>query len=464
MAHIKESGNGFFYFGKTVSAVANQCLNKKIFFELFNNFTCTASNMIISECSSTSFVIGDSELLPTNGYEFAINITENGVSVNADSERGLVHGFLSLIELIEPCELDVGCEKLAIPVQKIWDKPDLKYRMLHLCFFPEQTVSEIEKLVRVAAMLKCTHVVLEFWGSVRLDSLPEIAWRDKSYSKEEIRPIIKLAGDLGIEMIPMLNHWGHASQSRGKFGKHSVLDQNPRLAHLFNRTGWAWRVDDERVKKLHRSIRLELIELFGDGEFFHIGCDEAVITSDQKPYRDIVAYINEVADELASLGRRTLMWGDMMLLRSRFDQSAKYECNLTDEKIEKIMFDGLSKDIVVVDWQYNATEYPFKTSEHLKNCGFDVIVAPWDDGIKNSVSAVKTADELSLPGVMHTTWHTIYRGMRILHLALRRAWDRDYVWNDENKMYVSALVGKCAPAKSFEDAGWSHKQIGTGIL
>jgi hypothetical protein len=154
----------------------------------------------------------------------------------------------------------------------------------------------------------------------------------------------------------------------------------------------------------------------------------------------------------------------MMLLRSRFDQSAKYECNLTDEKIEKIMFDGLSKDIVVVDWQYNATEHPFKTSEHLKNCGFDVIVAPWDDGIKNSVSAVKTADELSLPGVMHTTWHTIYRGMRILNLALRRAWDRDYVWNDENKMYVSALVGKCAPAKSFEDAGWSHKQIGTGIL
>jgi hypothetical protein len=73
--------------------------------------------MIISECSSTSFVIGDCELLPTNGYEFAINITENGVSVNADSERGLVHGFLSLIELIEPCELDVGCEKLAIPVQ-----------------------------------------------------------------------------------------------------------------------------------------------------------------------------------------------------------------------------------------------------------------------------------------------------------------------------------------------------------
>ena len=464
MSSIKERGDGYFVFGDAVSAAANACLNKEIFFELFNNFTCTASKMSVSECESTSIVIGECELLSIDGYEYAINVTGNGMSVNADTERGLIHGFLSLLELIEPLELEVGKEKLAVAVQRIWDKPDLEYRMIHLCFFPEQSPADIEKYLRVAAMLKCTHVVLELWGSVRLDSLPEIAWRDRSYSKDELRPIIKLARELGIEMIPMFNHWGHASQSRGKFGKHAILDQNPRLAHLFNRTGWAWRIDDERVKNLHKNIRLELIELFGEGEFFHIGCDEAIITSDEKPYIDVVNYVNEVAGELASRGRRTLMWGDMMLLKSRFDKTARYECNLTDEKIEKIMLDGLSRDIVIVDWQYNATEHPFKTSEHLKNCGFDVIVAPWDDGFTNGACAVKTADELSLKGVMHTTWHTLYRGMRPLNLVLRRAWDKNYEWSDDNMMYIGALVGKCAPAKDYESAGWSKVEIGTGIL
>jgi hypothetical protein len=128
------------------------------------------------------------------------------------------------------------------------------------------------------------------------------------------------------------------------------------------------------------------------------------------------------------------------------------------------MLDGLSRDIVIVDWQYNATEHPFKTSEHLKAHGFSVIVAPWDDGFANGACAVKTADELSIKGVMHTTWHTLHRGMRPLNLVLRRAWDKNYEWSDDNMMYIGALVGKCAPARGYENAGWSKKEIGTGIL
>ncbi|MBQ7386545.1 MAG: family 20 glycosylhydrolase [Clostridia bacterium] len=464
MASIKERGEGYFIFGESLAASAHACLNKEIFRELFGNFTCTASNISISECDGTSFSVGECESLPLGEYEYSINVCESGVSVNAECERGLIHGFLALLELIEPLELEAGRVRLGIPVGKTWDAPDLKYRMVHLCFFPEQTPKEIEKYVRVCAMLKCTHIVLELWGTVRLDSLPELAWRDRSYSKDELRPIISLARDLGVEIIPMFNHWGHASQSRGRFGKHTVLDQNPRLAHLFNRTGWAWRIEDARVRELHRNIRAELSELFGDGEFFHIGCDEAIVVDDEKPYAQVVEYINEVAEELRAAGRRTLMWGDMLLLKSRFDKSARYECNVVSESIEKIMLDGLSKDIIIADWQYNATEHPFKTSEHLKNRGFSVIVAPYDESFANGACAVKTANELSLSGVLHTTWHTLWRGMRPLNLVLRRAWDKDYDWNDENIMYVGALVGKVSPARDFESAGWSREQIGTGIV
>ena len=39
------------------------------------------------------------------------------------------------------------------------------------------------------------------------------------------------------EVIPMLNHLGHAAQSRACFGKHVVLDQNRKRALLYEPDG-----------------------------------------------------------------------------------------------------------------------------------------------------------------------------------------------------------------------------------
>ena len=73
----------------------------------------------------------------------------------------------------------------------------------------------------------------------------------------------------------MFNHLGHASASRSSYGRHVVLDQNPRLATLFEPDGWTWCLSNPETLELLRAIRSELIELFGEGGFFHIGCDEA---------------------------------------------------------------------------------------------------------------------------------------------------------------------------------------------
>ena len=88
MASKKEYGQGYFTFGDSVSATAHACLDKAIFFELFNNFSCTASIMRLSVCAETSFIIGECPVLSTDGYEYVINVTESGVSINADTERG----------------------------------------------------------------------------------------------------------------------------------------------------------------------------------------------------------------------------------------------------------------------------------------------------------------------------------------------------------------------------------------
>lgn len=63
--------------------------------------------------------------------------------------------------------------------------------------------------------MKYTHVVLEFWGMLQYDALPEMAWPEKSFSKDQIKPLIQAAHSYGMEVIPMLNHLGHATQSPG---------------------------------------------------------------------------------------------------------------------------------------------------------------------------------------------------------------------------------------------------------
>ena len=67
---------------------------------------------------------------------------------------------------------------------------------------------------------------------LKMDCLAELAW-PFAHTKEEIRPLIEEARALGMEVIPMFNHLGHASANREMYGKHVVLDQNPKLEYLF---------------------------------------------------------------------------------------------------------------------------------------------------------------------------------------------------------------------------------------
>jgi hypothetical protein len=118
---------------------------------------------------------------------------------------------------------------------------------------------------------------MEFWGCLKMDSLKELSWPE-GYTKDEIRPLVEEANALGMEIIPFFQHLGHAALSRmGYSGKHVVLDQNLELDYLYypKSRGWVGIFMSDAVRKLLRSIRRELIDLCGDGEYFHLGCDES---------------------------------------------------------------------------------------------------------------------------------------------------------------------------------------------
>ena len=325
-------------------------------------------------------------------------------------------------------------------------------KAVHFCLFPETGLDLMRKAVKVAVASGYTHIIIEFWGTLRYDCLKELGWKE-AYSKEEIRPLFDYIRENGAEPIPMFNMLGHAAQASVRHGKHVVLDQRPDLADLFEKYGWTWCCSSGRVKELLMKAADELIELCGPGEYFHIGCDEAydLGTCPRCAKRDraelFTEQVNYLAAELKKRGRRAIIWADM-LLPARF-KDAGYTSNYAGDAV-----DALSRDVVVADWQYHVTKAPFETTKYLAGKGFDVVVCPWYDP-ENVAASVATAKECGA-GVMLTTWNKLsdrFENVVLTAEAMRGV----TVGRTPARLMTAAMLRKLDPAGGdYGSAGWGH--------
>jgi hypothetical protein len=261
----------------------------------------------------------------------------------------------------------------------------------------------------------------------------------------------------------MFNHLGHASGSRFKAGKHVVLDQAPEYEELYAPGGWTWDISNPHVEPLQEALRKELCDLMGEGSYFHIGCDEAYnFEFTEENMNAICDYINEISEELEGCGRRAIAWGDMFLhLYPHYDAKSRYAAFSPTPETERYMQDRLSKRVIIADWQYNAAVTPVETTQNLKNAGFDCLFCPWDEREKTADVAINTVKELSLPGILHTTWHTLTSGMSyVTRIALGCFEPIESYAGRELRTPTAALLRRVMPSNGdYEKAGWSHQQV-----
>lgn len=451
---------GSFVFSGVVKAVAHPSLNKDVIKEFWHNFTYGASTLSVEETNELVFTIGDANPLPLDGRAYSLNVTKGGVSISAENESNLVAGLMTLLDRITAVDLDDGTLGSAVECCEIKERPLIKNRMVHFCIFPETGLLNLKRFVRLCGALKYTHIVLEFWGMLKYDCMKELSW-SHGFTKDEIRPIIKEANDLGMEVIPMFNHWGHASSSRLVNAKHVVLDQNPARITYFTPDGWCWDLKKEKVRNLLRSIRKELIELCGDGSYFHIGCDEAYNFSfSEEDMRMICGFLNEVNEELSQVNRRLIIWGDMFLYRYPHYIN-KDNCNARSPETEQFMVGLLDKRILIADWHYTATEAPVESYEVFKKAGFDSVMCPWDRGVTQMLAITETIKQNDLFGLLHTTWHTLTTGMYAVSLAAIECFGSFGTRSRTGlRTHTAELWRKVLPVEGdYEMAGWKIHQI-----
>ncbi len=451
------TGGSFAVPGK-VTAKAPACFDREVIRDFWYGFSCHCSAIAFEETGECVFSIGEAEPLALEGHAYSIHVTPAGVCVAAENEKDLLLGYMTLLDRIEAVDGENDGTAAAIRCCRILESPSIQNRMAHFCVFPETPLWELHKFLRFCAALRYSHVVVEFWGMLKLECMPALAW-PHAFSKEEVCPLFREAEALGLEIVPMFNHWGHAPLSRGMHGKHVVLDQEPSLASYFCANGWCWDVRKPKVRVLMRAIRSELMELCG-GRYFHIGCDEAFgYRIDTQESMDFVcSYLNEIAEELDAQGRRAIVWGDMFLYRHpHYNPRNVYTANAPSPQSEAYMLSKLSKKLILADWQYDVTETPVETSAVFTNAGFDCMICPWDRTPKNVAACVSTAKAGGLAGLIHTTWHTLSAGTPYVALAAVSCFEEAPALNH----YASAETLRKAyfVAGDYEKAGWSKTQI-----
>ncbi|MBQ8893941.1 MAG: family 20 glycosylhydrolase [Clostridia bacterium] len=439
-----------------MNAIGCSKLDLSLVATLWSRFCFGRSELVPVGCDRLTFALGN-ELPPVlqEGKEYALLVSETGAAVTGRDPGGLMRGIVALLMKIE---LKEGVLFMAPALEQ--SRFTVRNRMLHLCVFPENDLYFIKKLVRLAGLCQYTHLVIEFWGMLQYDCLRELAWPN-AFTKAQVQELLREVRAWGMEPIPMFNQLGHATACRVIYGKHVVLDQNPALQELFTPDGWAWNIHSPKVHDLLKQIRLELYELYGEGEYLHIGCDEAYYyTRCEEERQKLPDYLRNLTAEVAAEGRRPMIWMDMLLERDRYNKKYKAAATCAPGEVE-LLQNALHPATVLVDWQYHMPEAPVETLMSLKNNIRDAMGAPWYEP-ENYTAMVQTVAENGFHGVMMTTWHTLGERMPSVLGCARACGAAEFSWSRFSGLReeTATLLRRVSfEGNSYADCGWKKEQI-----
>jgi len=450
--------NGYFCFSDGLTVTANRLI-------INDGIRTMTDAFLLSSCKINTvetdgfFVKTENMSVPEigEGKEYRIVVSESGFAVFAENYQSLARAVLVLLAKCEIISYENEKYIFGIKTTDISDSYTVKKRMIHFCVFPETPLSVLRREIRLAAIAQYTHICIEFWGMLRYDFCDGLSWGN-AFSKEQIKPIIDEMRQLGVEPIPMFNMLGHASGSRACYGKHVMLDRNPKYQYLFTPDGWAWNINSEKTRLFLRNVRAELYELFGNGEYFHVGCDENYQNYPEF-FDNVPQYLSDLCREVLSEGRKPILWGDSFLNNDFCKTGSGYCCLAKSSEAAKAFLNAIPKEAVIADWQYDMDDKTAASSEYLMKNGYSVLGCPWFTR-KQVLTFLATE---GLYGMMITTWHTLPDNLdTVLTFAHDMGAYTPYWYGQSvNWTETAALWRKTGTglSLSYDDYGWHSKQV-----
>ncbi|MFA6929827.1 MAG: family 20 glycosylhydrolase [Lentisphaeria bacterium] len=237
---------------------------------------------------------------PGSGFDaYVIQITGNGIRIDAHSESALFYGLQTLFQLPG-----------RIPCGVLHDEAALKYRMIHwdLKGYQPHLPVLLDEL-RILASFKVNAILLEIEDKYDFRCAPEVGCPG-AYSYEDMRRISQTAAALHIMIVPKLQCLAHADY---------VLKH--KRYHDLREDGFSFEYcsSNPKAQKLWVEMATELMECFAEHpQYFHIGADEALklgTCPECQKLGKAGSYIHKVEqciDYLCQQGRTPILWEDIL--------------------------------------------------------------------------------------------------------------------------------------------------------
>ena len=322
---------------------------------------------------------------------YTVIVKEDGVKVTASTRLGLLYGAERLMELSS--EDGVLCCHIS-------DIPYKPMRGFHFGLPPREEIPFMKRLLRTILIPgHYNQLFMEFAGGMRFDSHPEIseAWLDgnirgekgelpafphgsmnsggRLLEKEEVRDFCDYARELGFELIPEVQSFGHvqyitfahpdigerdesvqevkedtrlADQPPSKVFAHSYCPSNPK----------SYEIIFDLIDEIVDVVRPPRFVHMGHDEIYEIGlCPKCKGTPHDVLYE---RHITALHEHLAKKGLRMMIWADMMQPTEKRYQTSPAAARLP-------------KDIVLLDfiWYFH---FDIDMEDHLLPHGYEVLM------------------------------------------------------------------------------------------
>jgi hypothetical protein len=245
---------------------------------------------------------------------------------------------------------------------RVRDWPKMAMRGIHdeISYGQVSTMENFKDMIRFLADFKMNTMIIYFEDTFRFKRYPTIGEGRGALSREQVDELEAFARPLGVEIFPVFEMLGNQ-------GALLMLDEARPFAEYPG--AHSFSVSDDAFDFLKNCFE-EMADAF-DSKYFHAGLDESwdlgfgkseelVKRAGRGPAH--AAHYRRINDLLKGRGKTMIMYGDIIL-------------NYPE------ILDLIPKDIVLMDWQYQAADH-YPTVDVLGSKGFPIVVLPgmsnWD--------------------------------------------------------------------------------------
>lgn len=207
---------------------------------------------------------------------YALEITNNKVLLNSNTDFGAMRGLETLFQLIQT-EKGMTC----LPVLKIEDSPRFQWRglMLDVCrhFIPKNVILRNLDAMAMAKMNVFHWHLSEDQGfrvvCKTFPKLHEMGSDGKYFTHEDVKEIIKYANDRGIRVVPEFDIPGHSTAWFVGYPEYASLPGKYEIERHYGVFDPTFDPTKEETYEFFDKFFGEMSGLFND-EYMHIGGDE----------------------------------------------------------------------------------------------------------------------------------------------------------------------------------------------